>query len=109
VTRLKPWAGWVGGLFGWLISDLIGTSLAQANCAKAELPVMVAIGATGAGIAIVGGLVSWSAWRSAGELDQPGAGTRRFLAGTGILAAGIFLFAIIFQTMSSFIIPQCHV
>ena len=109
MTRLTPWAGWIGGLFGWLISDQVGTSLAQADCTKADLPVMVAIGATGAAIAIVGGLVSSSAWRSAGNLDQPGAGTRRFLAGTGMLAAGIFFFAITFQTMSSFIIPQCHV
>ena len=33
----------------------------------------------------------------------------RLMGLTGLLAAGIFLCAILFQTMSSFIIPQCHV
>jgi Na+/proline symporter len=109
MTRLTPWAGWIGGLLGWVASDQVGTSFAQADCTKADLPVMIAIGATGAAIVIVGGLISLSAWRNAGDLDRPGAGTRHFLAGTGLLAACIFLLAIIFQTMSSFIIPQCHV
>ena len=40
--------------------------------------------------------------------DQPYAGSRRFIAGTGELAAGLFLLAIVFQTLSSPIIPRCY-
>ena len=109
MSRLTPWSGWIGGLLGWLLSDQVGTSLAQADCTKADLPVMIAIGGAGAAIVIVGGLISWRVWRTDGEPERPGGATRHFMAGTGALAAGIFLFAIVFQTMSSFVIPQCHV
>jgi hypothetical protein len=109
MNRLAPWAGWIGGLLGWMLSDQVGTSLAQADCTKADLPVMALIGAAGAAIVVVGGLISWRVWRSDGDPERHGTSTRHFIAGTGALAAGIFLFAILFQTMSSFIIPQCHV
>ena len=109
MTRLSAWAGWIGGLLGWVLSDQCGTSLAQADCTRADPPVMVAIGVAGAIIVIAGGLVSLSVWRNAGDLDRPGEGTRRFIAATGVLAAGVFLLAIVFQTMSSFVIPQCLV
>ena len=104
-----PWAGWIGGLLGWAVSDQVGTSLAQADCTRADLPVMVAIGVAGAAVAIAGALISLGTWRNAGDLDQPGEGSRRFIAGTSVLAAGVFLLAIIFQTISSFVIPQCLV
>jgi len=106
---LAAWAGWIGGLGGWAVSDQVGTSLAQADCTRADLPVMVAIGVAGAAVVIAGGLISLSVWRTAGDPDRPGEGTRRFIAATSVLAAGIFLLAILFQTMSSFVIPQCLV
>lgn len=109
MRRLAPWAGWIGGLLGWLISDQVGTTLAQADCSKADLPVMLLIGVVGAAIALAGAAISFLIWRAGGALDQPGEGTRRFVAVTGMLASVIFLCAIIFQTMSSLIIPQCHV
>lgn len=109
MSRLAPWAGWVGGLLGWALSDQAGASLAQWDCTRAAPPGMLLIGAAGAAIAIIGGLVSLGVWRRlAGALDQPYAGARRFLGATGALAAGVFLLAIVFQTVSSLIIPQCH-
>jgi hypothetical protein len=109
VSRLAPWAGWIGGLLGWVLSDQGGTSLAQWDCTRADLPMMLLIGGCGALIALGGGLVSVRVWRRlTGQLDQPYAGAHRFIAGTGALAAGVFLLAILFQTMSSLIIPQCH-
>jgi len=109
VNRLAPWAGWIGGLLGWVVSDQAGSDLAQWDCTRAVPVTMLSIGVTGAAIAIAGGLVAFGVWRGlAGNLDQPYAGARRFIAGTGALAAAIFLLAIVFQTASSFIIPQCH-
>jgi tetrahydromethanopterin S-methyltransferase subunit D len=104
-----PWAGWIGGLLGWFVSDQGGTSLAQWDCRRAVPSVMLLIGTCGALLALLGGVLSLRVWRRlAGALDQPYAGARRFVAVTGMLAAGIFLLAILFQTVSSLIIPQCH-
>jgi hypothetical protein len=108
VSRLLPWAGWIGGIAGWVLSDQLGSYLVQFDCTRARIAVMLLIGVGGAASALVGGVGSLHIWRTPGPLDQPYAGTRRFIAGTGILAAAIFLLAIIFQTVSSLIIPPCH-
>jgi len=109
VNRCTPWAGWIGGLLGWVLSDQAGSDLAQWNCANAAPPLMLAIGVGGAVLAIAGGLLSFRLSRANwGALDKPNSETRRFIAATGVLAAGIFLLAILFQTISSLIIPQCH-
>jgi hypothetical protein len=109
VSRLSPWAGWAGGLLGWVLSDQAGSDLAQWNCTNAAPPLMLAIGAGGALLALAGGLVSFRVWRAlSADLYEPSAGTRRFIAATGALAAGIFTLAIVFQTVSSLIIPRCH-
>lgn len=104
-----PWAGWIGGFLGWVLSDQGGTSLAQWDCTRAMPSVMLLIGTGGALLALLGGALSLRVWRRlAGAPDRPHAGARRFVAATGTLAAGIFLLAILFQTVSSLIIPQCH-
>jgi hypothetical protein len=109
MKALAPWAGWIGGILGWMFTHQTGSDLTQTDCTKADLPVMLAIAFIGAALVILGALVSLRVWRGlAGDLEQPYAGARRFIAATGGLAAGIFLLAIVFQTLSSFIIPQCH-
>ena len=109
MKALAPWAGWIGGIAGWMASDQIGSDLAQQNCARADPPVMLVIGLLGAAIALSGAAISWNAWRRRPDEEiVPARATRRFIAITGVLAAGIFTLAILFQTISSFIIPQCH-
>ncbi|UIJ44839.1 hypothetical protein LZK98_17560 [Sphingomonas cannabina] len=108
MTRLLPWAGWMGGIAGWAISDQLGSYLVQLDCTRAHIAMMLLIGVGGAALALIGGLASLRVWRMPGPLDQPYAGARRFIAGTGLLAAAIFLLAILFQTISSVIIPPCH-
>ena len=109
MKALAPWAGWILGIVGWMMTHQTGSDLAQTDCTKAHLPLMLAIGVAGASLALVGGLVSLRLWRRlAGNMEQPYAGARRFIAATGGLAAGIFLLAIVFQTLASFIIPRCH-
>ena len=107
--QLVPWAGWIGGGLGWALSDQIGSDLVQLNCAAADPLLMAAIGMAGALLAIGGGLLSFRHWRASGaDTSRDHAGSRRFLALVSSMAAGIFLLAIVFQTMSSFIIPRCH-
>ena len=109
LTSVIPWAGWIGGFLGWALSDQVGSDLAQADCTKAHPLLMVAIGLIGAAIAIGGGAIAFRHWwRTDHETDRPFAGNHRFLAGVSALAAGIFTLAILFQTLSTIIIPQCH-
>jgi hypothetical protein len=109
VNRLAPWAGWIGGLLGWMLTQQAGSDWVQWDCRAAAPGGLLAIGLGGGLLAMAGALVSFQIWRRlAGQLDQPHAGTRRFVAMTGGLAAGIFTLAILFQTVSGFIIPRCH-
>jgi hypothetical protein len=108
MSPLAPWAGWIAGILGWIASDQLGSDLVQLDCTRADLAPMLAIGIIGAAVAILGGLVSLRAWRRPGQAQPVSVGARRLIAGTGTLAAGIFLLAILFQTTASFIIPQCH-
>lgn len=109
VARLVPWAGWVGGFTGWALAHQIGSDLDQAHCALADPLLMVVIGLCGAALAGGGGWIALRHWRNSDhDISQTGAGATRFFALASGLAAGLFLLAIIFQTASSLIIPQCH-
>lgn len=104
-----PWAGWLGGGLGWFLTHQLGSDLAQADCNAADPLLMLAIGFFGASLSIVGGLLSFRHWRqSSADISGQHVGSRRFLAMVSSMAACIFLLAILFQTISSFIIPQCH-
>jgi hypothetical protein len=105
MKRLMPWAGWIGGIAGWFVSQQSGSMLSQLDCTSAGPGAMLAIGALGAVLALGGGLLSWQAWRAVPHDDIP---TRRFVAATGGLAAAIFLFAIGIQTLAALVIPRCH-
>jgi hypothetical protein len=106
MSRIAPWAGWIGGIAGWFISQQIGSGFSQLDCRRVDLTPMLVIGAVGAGLAIGGGLISWRAYRGAVGADL--VPTSRFIAATSSLAASIFLLAILFQTLAALIIPQCH-
>jgi hypothetical protein len=102
VRRLAPWAGWIGGAAGWFGSQQLGSNFAQLDCAQADATALLLLGLLGAALAGGGGLISWQAWLNRSEE------TRRFVAATATLAGAVFLLAIVFQTLSSFVIPQCH-
>ena len=107
MNALRPWAAWIGAISGWFVAQQLGSQIIQGDCARAHPMLLLFVGAAGAALALAGAVLSWSVWRSPGHLEQPYAGSRRFVAGTGELAVGLFLLAILFQTLSSFIIPQC--
>jgi hypothetical protein len=106
VSRLAPWLGWIGGIAGWFVSQQLGSNLAQLDCDAANLVPMLLLGVLGLVLAAAGGFTSWSVWRR--RTEQPEARSRSFIAATGALAALVFALAIVFQTGSSFVIPQCH-
>jgi hypothetical protein len=108
VKAVAPWAGWIGGFAGWAAAHQAGSAISQYDCAHANPVWMLPIGALAAAIILAGGLLSWSSWREQAVAHNPPAAVRRFVAGTGALASGIFLLAILFQTPSSFLIPSCY-
>jgi hypothetical protein len=107
MTRFAPWAGWVGGIVGWLATHQFGSDFVQLNCSRAASPLMLLVSLLGAGIALVGAQLSLRVWRRDARIDLPFVKARRFIAGTGVLAAGLFLLAILFQMPSSLIVPRC--
>ena len=108
MSALRPWAAWIGGIAGWFVTQQLGSQITQLDCQRAGPWAMLLVGAAGTVLALAGAAISWAVWRAPGPLDQPYAGSRRFIAGTGELAAGLFLLAIVFQTLSSSIIPRCY-
>jgi hypothetical protein len=103
LRRLAPWAGWICGIGGWFVAHQFGSDFVQWQCSRAAPAIMILVGIAGAVIVIAGGLISLGQWRRT-KVD---ADARSFIAGTGTLAAGIFLIALVFQTMSTPIIPRC--
>jgi hypothetical protein len=106
MKNILPWCAWIGGLLGWSVAQQFGSSAVQLDCRHAAASTLIS-GALGAAVVLLGAMASWPVWRAKADLAKPGGGTRGFLAGTGLLAAAIFLLAILFQTVSSFIIPRC--
>ena len=108
MNRIAPFAGWAGGILGWFLSDQLGSSLVNDDCGSAEPLLMALIGLGGAMIVLAGALVSFHVWHAVGAPAVPERrGPRALIAGTGLLASGIFLLAIFFQTISSLVIPRC--
>ena len=105
VRLAAAWGGWALGLGGWAISNQLSVYLVDLDCARASPPIMVAISAAGALLAITGALLSLAVWRRRTRADVEGSA---FVALTASMAGGIFLLAILFQTLSTLIVPPCH-
>jgi len=106
-SRLKvlwwPWAGLVGAFAGWSLTHQIGSNSAFDKChATAALP-MLLLGLLGLGVIAGGGYASFSLSRREHE-----SGTRRFIALVCTMMACVFGMALLWQTISSLIIPRCY-
>lgn len=125
-------SGWrlVGGLaagpFGWIGQMLVDYGLSSQLCmlgraghrsppASGEAVALVAINLVCLAIALGGVLLSWSSWRRV-QREKPGGpdatlsigeGRSRFLAVAGMMSAGAFVVAILFNTIEPFMIPAC--
>jgi hypothetical protein len=101
--RLLPWSGWIAVLPGWALIHQIGSNAAFDKCAAADPLPMALLGLAGLCILLAGGLLSHRVWKR-GDSETP---ARRFLGliGTGMCA--LFAVALVFQTLSSIIIPRC--
>jgi hypothetical protein len=101
--RLLPWSGFLAVLAGWALSHQIGSNSNFDKCQTTEPLPMVLLGLAGLAVLLTGGLLSHRLWKR-GEAETA---TRRFLALVGMGMCALFAAALVFQTLSSLIIPQC--
>lgn len=98
-----PWAGLVGAFTGWSLTHQIGSNTSFDKCDVTPPLPMLLLGLLGLAVIVGGGLLSYRLFRREGE-----SGTRRFIALFCAMAAGVFSMALLWQTASSLIIPQCY-
>ena len=101
--RLLPWTGFIAVLVGWALTHQIGSNSNFDKCHATDPLPMALLGLAGVAILLAGGLLSHRVWKR-GEAETP---ARRFLGLVGAGMCALFAAALVFQTISSFIIPQC--
>jgi hypothetical protein len=99
---MLPWSGLIAVLLGWALTHQIGSNSSFDRCAATGPLPMALLGAVGIAILLAGALLSHRAWKRASETPA-----RRFLGLVGTGMCGLFAAALVFQTLSSFIIPRC--
>jgi hypothetical protein len=101
--RLLPWSGLIAVLLGWALTHQIGSNSNFDKCAATGPLPMALLGLAGLVVLLAGGLLSHRVWRR-GESETQ---ARRLLGLVGTGMCALFATALVFQTISSFIIPQC--
>lgn len=105
---LAPWSGLAAGTLGWALTHQIGSDSIQDDCSVGHPLFVLGVAIAGAIILAAGAWLSYRLWHGSDAADdQPFAGSRRFIAGVSLMAAAIFLMAIVLQTLAAFIIPAC--
>jgi hypothetical protein len=100
-TRVAPWSGFIAAPLGWALHQQVLADMLHFNCH---------LGGAAAGLlgfAIAGALIvtgGWLSWRARGEER---AAPRWFVATLGTMAAALFGFAIVLQTIATLILPGC--
>jgi hypothetical protein len=101
---MLPWAGWIGGASGWVLTHQFGSYLNFDHCGTMGPLLALLIGLIGLGIAAVGFLLSRRAYRNQ-NTDEA---ALHFVSLIGMLFALLLAVAIVFQTLSSLFIPRCY-
>jgi hypothetical protein len=106
VSRKTAWAGWIAGPIGWAVHQQVSSMVNYWDCTVGRPWLVIELGLACALMVVMGGAVSWRGLRSAGRAD--GSGNGRFIAIMGLLTAGIFLVAVIAQTMAGLAFTGCE-
>jgi hypothetical protein len=105
------WAGWIAGPVGWFIHQQVGSTANFRDCTEGQPWLVIGLGLACALMVVAGGAMSWRGLRRAGKAESAGradGGNGRFIAMMGLLAAGIFLVAVIAQTMAGLAFTGCE-
>jgi hypothetical protein len=111
-SRSYAWAGLVAGPGAWAIGTQVKYSYVSLACA--DHPVLVTVGITllSAILAVLGGVISWRAWKTFREAERvvppDGREAREFLAAISILMAALFTAVILVQGAAGFVFHGCE-
>jgi hypothetical protein len=103
-SAFAPWAGLFFGAGGWFLHQQAGSGANAWDCHMGGPLTMLVLFVVCGAIVVFGGVVSWRARKPIGG---PTAEMRRFSGLVGAATAGIFLLAIIFDTLAGLIVPAC--
>ena len=104
----REWSGLILASGAWLAHHQLGSNLNFARCDIVGGPAVVAIGLACLALALLGGWLSWTAWRRAGAgLGDSGEPAGRFVALLSLLAVALFGLTIFVQTVAGLILPDC--
>ena len=92
------------GWAGWAFAHQTGSNLDVQDCAAMSPLVALLIGLIGLSSAGAGIFLSSRIYRR----GEAGVGTRRFISLLSMLVASLFALALVWQTISSLIIPRCY-
>jgi hypothetical protein len=109
LARFGKWSGAWLGTIAWFADQQIMSMTVYANCPERTHALAIGVGAASALLALIGGLHSWSVYRSlpAGEGASASRRTDRFIAAVSLLLACISMLAIIFGTTAG-VILRCE-
>ncbi|MDB5451933.1 MAG: hypothetical protein JWO33_511 [Caulobacteraceae bacterium] len=106
-TSRRPWRAWAGLVAApaaWASHHQLGSDLNFSDCQSGDGGVAIAIGVAALAVAVTGGWLSWSAWRtSGGPADTPG----RLVASLSLMASALFSMVIGIQMLAAVIVPAC--
>ena len=101
-SHLQPWLGLAGGAIGWSLAHQIASNTIFEDCRAGDPAFVLLVGLGGLAIAGAGGLASFGLRRREGESEG-----RRFAALLSALLAALAAFAILLQSLSALILPEC--
>ena len=108
IPSWRSWSGLVAAPAAWIVHHQTGSDLNFSNCHRGDATTLVLIGATALTIAVVGGALSFNAWRKAGGSPE---GTQenssQFIAVLAMMASALLSLTIVVQISASLILPPC--
>ena len=102
-----PWAGLAAAPTAWAVNQQLNYMIVPWVCANG-INLIPFISLILAGLALAGGFLSWSAYRSAGIAEHHSGGhPRKMLAGISILIALLLALTILMQGTAALILDPC--
>lgn len=106
--RWRAWAGLFGGAAGWALHHQVGSTSNFARCPTADGWLDTGVGLLACVIVVASGWLSWNAWRRGGGTGAAShEADGRFLPAVSMMAAALFLLAVLTQMTAGLIIPAC--
>jgi hypothetical protein len=104
IRRLfQPWAGLIGGVAGWYLSQQAGSNLVFARCTAGYRWSVLLLDLCGLILAGAGALLSWRVWQE----EEDSGSARRFIGLLALLLAVTLAFPVLMQVVAGLLVPGC--